>query len=137
MHVCFRNMFHQLLLHLQRGIVGFRDKSQPVTHTKDVGIDSHRRLSEGNGEDHVCSLPPHSWQRQQLIHRRRNLAIVLLRQHTRHLYQMTCLCIGIAHARHIAEHLVGRCLRHGLCIGIVSEERGCNHIHTLVGALRT
>ena len=105
-----------------------------MTHTKDVRINGHCRLSESYRLDDVSRLAPHPRQLQQQVHIAGHLAVETFYQQSRH-YQVLGLGVGIAHAAHIFQHILGLGLGHRLGIGIATEEVGRHLIDTLVGTL--
>ena len=49
-----------------------------MTDTKDVGVDSHCRLTESDTLNDVGSLTPYTWKVEQLVHISRHFTSVTL-----------------------------------------------------------
>ena len=108
-----------------------------MTDTKDVGVDSHCRLTESDTLNDVGSLTPYTWKVEQLVHVGRNLTIVTLYQHTSHLDQMLSFGIRIGNATDIFQDIVHISLCHRGGIRIVAKEFGSHLIDALVRTLGT
>ncbi len=75
------DMPHEFALYLIRCVGCLGHQSQAMADTKDVRIDSHRRLAKGNALNDISRLATYTRQVEQLIHVGRNLALMLLNEH--------------------------------------------------------
>ena len=75
------DILHEFALYLIRRIGCLGHQSQPMADTKDVRIDSHRRLAKGYTQDDIGGFASYAWQVEQLIHVGRHLALILLNEH--------------------------------------------------------
>ena len=75
------DMPHEFALYLIRCVGCLGHQSQAMADTKDVCIDSHRRLAKGYALNDISRLATYTRQVEQLIHVGRNLALMLLNEH--------------------------------------------------------
>ncbi len=75
------DMPHEFALYLIRCVGCLGHQSQAMADTKDVRIDSHRRLAKGYALNDISRLATYTRQVEQLIHVGRNLALMLLNEH--------------------------------------------------------
>lgn len=75
------DMPHEFALYLIRCVGCLGHQSQAMADTKDVRIDSHRRLAKGNALNDISRLATYTRQVEQLVHVGRNLALMLLNEH--------------------------------------------------------
>ena len=55
----FRNQAHQPVFNLEYILA--RSDARSVRHPIDMGVHSHRHVTEGGVENHICSFPTHAW----------------------------------------------------------------------------
>lgn len=75
------DMPHEFALYLIRCVGCLGHQSQAMADTKDVRIDSHRRLAKGYALNDISRLATYTRQVEQLVHVGRNLALMLLNEH--------------------------------------------------------
>ena len=75
------DMPHEFALYLIRCVGCLGHQSQAMADTKDVRIDSHRRLAKGYALNDISRLATYTRQVEQLVHVGRNLALILLNEH--------------------------------------------------------
>jgi len=75
------DMPHEFALYLIRCVGCLGHQSQAMADTKDVCIDSHRRLATGYALNDISRLATYTRQVEQLVHVGRNLALMLLNEH--------------------------------------------------------
>ena len=75
------DMPNEFALYLIRRVGCLGHQSQAMADTKDVGIDSHRRLAKGYALNDISRLATYARQVEQLVHVGRNLALMLLNEH--------------------------------------------------------
>lgn len=104
------NVLHQLLLCGKwcRRVVGEPDS---VAHSVYVGIHRHCRFSPHYSKHYVCCLSSNPGQSHQVVDIRWHLGVEFLYKHTRRLYQVARLVVGICHTFYISIHLFlrGQC----------------------------
>ena len=136
-YICFRYVFHQFQLHFQRCVCRFRNESQAVTDTVNVGINGQGWLSKPHSLYHISRLSAYSRKLSQVIRVVGNLTIETLHQYFCHLTQVVCLGVWIAHALYQLEDILPISLCHSLGRGVMAIEFRRNHIDSLVGTLCT
>ena len=94
-YICFRYVFHQFQLHFQWCVCRFRNESQAVTDTVNVGINGQGWLSKPHSLYHISRLSAYSRKLSQVIRVVGNLAIETLHQYFCHLTQVVCLGVGL------------------------------------------
>ena len=90
-----RDVAGERQFHFIGGVVALRDEPEAMGHTEDVGIDSQRRLAEGDALDDVRRLTAHTRQVEQQVHVRRYFALMFLHEHPRHPHQMVSLRVRV------------------------------------------
>ena len=119
-YICFRYVFHQFQLHFQRCVCRFRNESQAVADTVNVGINGQGWLSKPHGLYHISRLSTYSRKLGQVIRVVGNLAIETFHQYFCHLTQVVCLGVWIAHALYQLEDILPISLCHSLGRGVMA-----------------
>ena len=130
----FGNKAHQLVFNLTH-ILARRDFGA-VSHTENVGINRHNRLSECSIQYHVGSFPADTWQRFQSLSVGRHFAIVFFQQNTASLHDVFGFGFVEAYSFGVFHHAVQPQIQHGLRRIGNGKELGSRFVHADISRLR-